>query len=92
MTNVKGYQTVSVAAVASIAGYSSVPLGYLMQVLVFGDLPDALSVVGASLILCTNVGVSWSKYRAAMAEKSAKIQDCYEPLPADEVPAASLGA
>jgi len=92
MSNVRGYQSVSVAAVASIAGYSSVPLGYALQVLVFGDVPDAWSAVGATLILCTNVGASWSKYQAVKAEKAAKIQDGYEPLPAGEAPAEALGA
>lgn len=65
MTNVKGYQSVSVAAIAGIAGYVSVPFGYVSQIVVFNEIPDILSTVGASLILATNVSVAVSKYFAA---------------------------
>jgi drug/metabolite transporter (DMT)-like permease len=65
MANLKGYQSVSVAAVASIASYSSVPLGYGLQVFVFGELPDVFSVAGAALIVCTNSVSAYSKWKAA---------------------------
>merc|ERR1712070_265683 len=55
MANVKGYQSVSVAAIASIAGYVAVPLGYAIQVVIFNTPMDALSAVGAALILTTNI-------------------------------------
>lgn len=64
LANIKGYQGVSVAAIASIASYSSVPLGYTIQVVVFGNVPDIMSVAGASLVICTNVFAILSK-RAA---------------------------
>eukprot|EP00931_Biecheleriopsis_adriatica_P088042 TRINITY_DN62435_c0_g1_i1.p1 TRINITY_DN62435_c0_g1~~TRINITY_DN62435_c0_g1_i1.p1 ORF type:complete len:347 (+),score=59.06 TRINITY_DN62435_c0_g1_i1:49-1041(+) len=81
MCNVKGYQSVSVAAVASIAGYISVPLGYMVQVFAFDEIPDIFSIIGASLILCTNVTVAVSKYRAAKAEAKGQDNECYKPLP-----------
>lgn len=98
MSNVKGYQSVSVAAVASIAGYSAVPLGYLMQVLLFGELPDAMSAAGATLIFCTNVGMGVSKYRAAKKAKSMSMDEAeqdaqsYRPLPTGEAQEEALGA
>merc|ERR1719217_664758 len=45
LANVKGYQTVTVAAVAGIATYVSVPLNYGLQVFVFGEMPDWQSTV-----------------------------------------------
>jgi len=72
MCNVQGYQSVSVAAVASIASYSSVPLGYIMQVFAFNEIPDIFSIAGALLILSTNVAVAVSKYRAAKAETKGR--------------------
>jgi drug/metabolite transporter (DMT)-like permease len=77
MSNVKGYQSVSVAAVASIAGYVSVPFGYITQILVFNEMPDVFSIVGALLILGTNISVAISKYHAM---KAAKESECSKPL------------
>lgn len=56
MSDVRGYQLVSVPAVASIAAYISVPLFYTIQVGFFGDPLDAFSAIGAVLITATNVG------------------------------------
>lgn len=87
MCNVKGYQAVSVAAVASIASYASVPLGYLLQVLVFGEALDPMSAAGASLIVCTNAAVTFSKYQAARgAAEALKDGKDYERLPDSEDP------
>jgi drug/metabolite transporter (DMT)-like permease len=55
LANVKGYQAVSVAAVATIAGYVAVPLGYVIQVLIFHQQIDMLSALGAALIVFTNI-------------------------------------
>jgi len=65
MSNVKGYQSVSFAGIASIAGYISVPLGYAIQVLIFGEVPDVLSGIGASLICGINVITTIEKLIAA---------------------------
>jgi len=92
MCNIKGYQSVSVAAVASIASYVSVPLGYVMQVLIFSEVPDILSIMGASLIFCTNVTAAASKYYAAKAVVQAQDNECYKPLPDHAQPAEALGA
>jgi len=90
MSNVVGYQSVSVAAVASIAGYASVPMGYLLQVVVFGQMPDIMSVAGALLILVTNVVASVARIYAAPAE----VPDAkdYKPLPEEDVADSKLGA
>lgn len=69
MSNVKGYQSVSFAGIAGIAGYVSVPFGYITQIVVFNEIPDALSIAGVSLILVTNITVAVSKYYTAKAEK-----------------------
>merc|ERR1740121_1235899 len=63
--NIRGYQKASVAAVATIAGSSSIPANYAFQVLVFHQLPDALSTAGASLVLATTIGLTMYKYFAA---------------------------
>merc|ERR1712199_1275 len=62
MANVKGYQSVSVSAIASIGSYASVPMAYAIQVFFFKDAPDPLSIVGATLIVCTNVKAIAEKY------------------------------
>lgn len=84
LCNVKGYQTVSVAAVGSIAQYVSVPLGYFIQVAVFGQPIDTLSAIGATIIACTNVTVMVSKYYAAKAPKEEVVCPAspmtYDPL------------
>lgn len=77
MANVKGYQVVSVSAVASIAGYVAVPLGYVCQVAIFGQQIDIMSAVGAFLIVCTNVVAVVSKFNDAKAEQEQKG---YQPL------------
>lgn len=70
-SNIAGYQAVSVAVVASVAGSTSVPFNYALQIVVFGELPDWLSVLGASLIATTNVVVTVAKYRAAASASAA---------------------
>merc|ERR1712087_613229 len=65
LCNVKGYQIVSVAAIASVASYFSVPINYLFQVLVFHVVPDRFSVMGASLCLGTCVGGACIKLKSA---------------------------
>lgn len=62
IANVKGYQSVSVAAIASIAGYVAVPLGYAIQVVIFNEPIDALSAVGAALIVFTNITAILQKH------------------------------
>lgn len=64
--NIAGIQTVTVAVVASVAGSTSVPFNYTMQVVVFGELPDRLAIIGAALIVVTNVVVTVAKYKTAM--------------------------
>jgi drug/metabolite transporter (DMT)-like permease len=80
MSNVKGYQSVSVAAVASIASYISVPFGYAAQIFVFREIPDILSIAGASLILGTNVTVAISKYFAAKEVAKDQGKEIHKPL------------
>lgn len=77
--NVKGYQTVEVAVMAGFAGYTSLPFAYLLQVVVFGTLPDGLSMLGASLIVITNALVYLDRYRSPAGEGELK-----EPLVAGE--------
>lgn len=86
MCNVKGYQSVSVAAIASIAAYVSVPLGYTLQVVVFGEQLDALSAAGAALIVCTNLTVIAYKYRAAKAEMEKEAEQNYIKITDEEAP------
>lgn len=84
ISNLKGYQSVSVSAIASIAAQTAIPLAYLIQVVVFGEMPDALSAVGVLLIACTNFAVVMSKYFAAKAEIDEQKQRQYRTLPDDE--------
>lgn len=86
LCNVKGYQSVSVSAVASIAAYASVPLGYTLQVVLFGEMPDAMSAAGAILIVCTNVAVILAKYRASKGESAEQKQEDYKLLQAEASP------
>merc|ERR1719181_2222886 len=72
MCNAKGYQVVTVSAVATIAGYVAVPLGYICQVAIFGEKIDIMSAAGAFLIVCTNVAAIVSKCRDAKAEQEQK--------------------
>merc|ERR1711904_182929 len=65
LCNVKGYQSVSYAGIASIAGYISVPLGYACQVFLFGQVPDLLSALGAFLICAVSVSTAFEKLLAA---------------------------
>merc|ERR1719502_1183551 len=83
LCNVRGYQSVSVAAVASIAAYVSVPLGYIIQVVVFDEVFDKWSAAGATIIVCTNVTSIVAKYVAAEREKKVLH---YKPLPDGETP------
>mmetsp|Transcript_47805 Transcript_47805/g.86142 ORF Transcript_47805/g.86142 Transcript_47805/m.86142 type:complete len:334 (-) Transcript_47805:240-1241(-) len=80
MSNVKGYQSVSFAGIASIAGYISVPLGYGIQVFIFGEVPDLLSGLGALLICSINLAFAVEKLIAAKRGASQALQ------PADEEP------
>jgi len=84
LSNIKGYQGVSVAAIASIASYVSVPLGYTIQVVVFDEKLDIMSVAGASLIVCTNVFAIVSKLAAEKATKLEQEQLCAQLLPTEE--------
>ena len=61
--NITGYQTVSVAVVASVAGSTSVPFNYCLQIFAFGEVPDSLAILGASIIVATNVAATVAKYR-----------------------------
>jgi len=79
LSNVKGYQSVSVSAVASIAGYVSVPLSYACQVFMFGQMPDRWSTIGTSLICGINVAATFQKWRAMNA--AAKNDSDYARLP-----------
>lgn len=60
--NIYGYQTVSVTAVAAVAGATSVPFNYAFQVFLFDQPPDALSMAGAATILATTVGMAITKH------------------------------
>jgi len=66
--NVKGYVTVSVPAVASIAAYAAVPLNFMLQVYIFQEIPDMLSIAGAVIIVSTNIAAIASRYFGAKAE------------------------
>jgi len=79
LSNVKGYQSVSVSAVASIAGYVSVPLSYASQVFMFGQMPDKWSTAGTLLICGINVAATIQKWRAINA--AAKNDSNYVRLP-----------
>lgn len=81
LSNMKGYQSVSVAAVASVAGYVSVPLGYTMQVVFFGEPIDTLSAFGAVLIVGTNVAVTISKCLAVENQADYKQLQCEADVP-----------
>merc|ERR1712039_33800 len=75
LSNVKGYQSVSVSAVASIAGYVSVPLNYASQVFIFDQVPDTWSTLGASLICVIKVAATLQKWHAmnAAAASDARL-------------------
>lgn len=75
MSNVKGYQSVSFAGIASIAGNISVPLGYACQVFLFGQTPDLLSGIGAALI----VGVSIFKAVQGLIQARAASYEITDP-------------
>merc|ERR1711988_1084361 len=70
MSNVKGYQSVSFAGIASIAGNLSVPLGYACQVFLFGQVPDLLSSIGAVLIVAVSVATAVEKLIEARSQSS----------------------
>ncbi len=63
--------TVSVTAVAAVAGATSVPFNYAYQVFLFHQPPDALSMAGAAIILATTVGMAVAKQVAASREAAA---------------------
>jgi len=79
LSNVKGYQSVSVSAVASVAGYVSVPLNYASQVFIFGQMPDTWSTIGTLLICGINVAATVQKWHAMNA--AAKSDSDYARLP-----------
>lgn len=64
MGNIKGYQSVSVAAVATVASSSSIPFNYAFQVLFFREALDALSVAGATIVVVTTVTTTVLRHRA----------------------------
>jgi len=70
MSNVKGYQSVSFAGIASIAGNISVPCGYACQVFLFGQVPDLLSGIGALLIVGISVSTAVEKLIQARSQSS----------------------
>jgi drug/metabolite transporter (DMT)-like permease len=72
MANIKGYQSVSFVGLASIAGYSAIPFGYVSQVLLFHQVPDLLSVIGALLVLGISVYTAVEKIRAAKKQSSTE--------------------
>lgn len=79
MANVKGYQSVSVSAIASIGSYASVPMAYAIQVFFFKDAADPLSIIGATLIVCTNIKAIAEKYTEDKLE-SEKLESGYMPV------------
>lgn len=94
LSNVKGYQSTSVSAVASIAGYISVPLNYAVQVFMFGQVPDKWSTIGAVLICGINVAATLQKWFAMTAAASnddgySKLQETCEDA---EIAERKLGA
>lgn len=79
MANVKGYQSVSVSAIASIGSYASVPMAYAIQIFFFNDAADPLSILGATLIVCTNVKAIAEKYYEDKLA-SEKLEAGYMPV------------
>lgn len=73
--NVECYQTVSAAAVATVASYFSVPINYLFQVLVFHVVPDRFSVMGACLCLGTCVGGVCIKSKSTATANEAEEKE-----------------
>jgi len=71
--NVKGYQTVTVGAVAGFVGYTAIPFSYCLQVIVFSQPPNLLSVSGALLIITTSGGMLLEKYRAYKAMSDSDL-------------------
>ena len=65
MGNIKGYQSVSVAAVASIAGATSIPFNYVFQLFLFHEPPDVYSSLGAAIVIATPVGMAAFKHLEA---------------------------
>jgi drug/metabolite transporter (DMT)-like permease len=79
MLNVQGYQSVSTPAVASIAAYISVALGYGIQVSVFGEPVDPMSLAGATLITATNIAsIIYKQYEE---RRTPPPQEQYKLLP-----------
>jgi len=90
MANVKGYQAVSVSAIASIAAFSSVPFGYAIQILVFKNQADCWSIAGATLIVCTNITAILLKYYEEKA--NARVLVGCKPLLEEHVNDEKAGA
>jgi len=63
--NIAGYQRVTVAAVAAVAGSTSVPFNYAVQVFAFGEAPDNMAVLGAALVVAANLASAVGKWRAS---------------------------
>jgi drug/metabolite transporter (DMT)-like permease len=76
MGNVKGYQQVSVAAVASVAASASIPFNYCYQVLLFHDPIDAYSAVGAGIIAATTVVMTIARHFDARRKERATVGVC----------------
>ena len=64
MANVKGYQTASVAAVASVAASTSIPFNYAYQLLVFRESLDAPAAAGAAIVGATTIAMAVVRHRA----------------------------
>jgi hypothetical protein len=56
------------------------------QILAFGVIPDAYAVLGAALIVCTNIVVTVAKYRRA--KMGSPIMS--KPFPTNILPAALM--
>lgn len=70
MGNVKGYQTVSVAAVATIAGSTSIPFNYCFQVLLFHQPLDPYSAAGAAIVAATTIVMTIARHLQRQREAS----------------------
>lgn len=60
------------AGLSSIVRSSLILWGYTFEVLIFGHIPDAYTVVGALLILSSLVVVAWKKFKSSGKNESNK--------------------
>lgn len=75
MGNIRGYQTASVAAVATVAGSTSIPFNYAYQVLLFHQQLDVFSLAGAAIVCATTIGMTVAKHLAAQRAIAAHAQE-----------------